>query len=320
MLRLYKPAVFQGDLRKKNYFEGWYFKHVSADLGTVFSFIPGIALNESDPHAFIQVIDGTTSESEYLVYPVSSFSWKKEKLYVSIGNSVFTGDSSFLDICGGKFRIEGEVRYSGIVRFPVTLSAPGIMGWYSYVPRMECRHGIVSANHTISGSLSINSKVTDFTGGKGYIEKDWGRSFPESYLWIQANNFKDTGTSFSFSVAKIPWIGKFFIGFICFLYYKKKYYLYTTWNRSSITRLTRNEDSFGIEVKNKGTVLRIDARMNFHGELMAPVSGMMTRRIRESIDSEVGIELLDRKGNSIYAGSSSRAGFELIEKILEYFN
>ena len=53
-------AIFQGHLEKKNYFEGWFLKHCSEDLDGVVSIIPGSALNSSDSHAFIQVMDGNT--------------------------------------------------------------------------------------------------------------------------------------------------------------------------------------------------------------------------------------------------------------------
>ena len=43
-MRLYNPEVFQGNLRKKHYFEGWYYKHVSQGLSCTFSFIPGISV------------------------------------------------------------------------------------------------------------------------------------------------------------------------------------------------------------------------------------------------------------------------------------
>ena len=66
------------------------------------------------------------------------------------------------------------------------------MGWYSFVPFMECNHGIVSVNHDLYGEISVNGNVIDFNNGKGYIEKDWGVSFPEAWIWIQSNNFRGT--------------------------------------------------------------------------------------------------------------------------------
>ena len=35
--------------------------------------------------------------------------------------------------------------------YPGTIFSPGIMGWYSFVPFMECKHGIVSINHDLTG-------------------------------------------------------------------------------------------------------------------------------------------------------------------------
>lgn len=78
------------------------------------------------------------------------------------------------------------------------------MGWYSYVPLMECKHGIVSVNHYLKGKIRINGNSIDLSEGKGYIEKDWGTSFPEVWIWIQSNNFTNPETSFTFSLAKIP--------------------------------------------------------------------------------------------------------------------
>ena len=43
--RLLHPLLFQGDLRRRRYFEGWYFKHVAAGGGAVFAFIPGVSLS-----------------------------------------------------------------------------------------------------------------------------------------------------------------------------------------------------------------------------------------------------------------------------------
>jgi tocopherol cyclase len=317
MLRLFNPAVFQGNLKKKNYFEGWYYKNVSASLKHVFSFIPGVSLNEKDPHSFIQIINGVTGETEYIAYPLSSFSWNSRKLYLKIGNSVFTDNSVCLDIKEGRFRVSGKLTFHEMVKYPSNILSPGIMGWYSFVPRMECRHGIVSVSHSIKGALEINNKLTDFDGGKGYIEKDWGRSFPEWYLWIQANNFTDAATSFCFSVAKIPWLGKYFTGFISFLYVSGKFYLFSTYNRSSIEKITRDADSVDIEIRNGMYVLKIHAEISHSGELRAPVQGMMTRRIREGMDSVVQLELSGPGNSLIYTDSSRRAGMEVVDKIFE---
>ncbi len=317
-LKVYKPEIFQGNLKKKNYFEGWYFKHVSSDLKHVLSFIPGISLTKNDPHAFIQVIDGINGNSEYITYDPDEFKWGKKSLYLKIGNSVFTDKYIDLNIQNEKLKIFGHLSYNNITAFPGSIFSPGIMGWYSFVPFMECKHGVVSVNHDVTGSLTENGHEIDFRNGKGYIEKDWGTSFPEAWLWIQANNFNDQGSSFSFSVAKIPWLGKFFIGFIAFLYYNNRFFLFSTYNNSEIMEIDHSSPTIGLILKNNENQLRVSVIKSTFGELRAPVSGDMSRRIKESIDSEISLSLFDKHNNLIYTDSSKRAGLECIDKIFEY--
>lgn len=317
-LRIYNPEIFQGNMKKKNYFEGWYFKHVSDDLKNVWSFIPGISLTSKDPHSFIQVINGITGESVYVTYPVDQFSFNKSEFSLKVGSSTFSDKSISLDINHENLKIKGELSYHNTTPYPGTLISPGIMGWYSFIPFMECKHGIVSVNHEIEGYITVNDVVTDFINGKGYIEKDWGTSFPETWIWVQANSFSDRGTSFQFSVAKIPWLGKFFIGFIAFLYYDKRFYLFSTYNNSVISEISHSENSIDIIINNKNFALTINAKKSTFGELMAPVSGNMTRRIKESIDSEVSLSLSDKNNKLIYSDSSKRAGLEIIDTIFDY--
>lgn len=317
-LKVYNPEIFQGNLKKKNYFEGWYFKNVSSDLQHVYSFIPGISLTENDKHAFIQVINGITGKTDYVTYPLDQFSWEQKKVYLKIGESVFTDNYVDLKIDNGNIKAEGHIDFKNNVKYPKSLFSPGIMGWYSFVPLMECKHGIVSVNHDLEGTINTNDGPVDFSGGKGYIEKDWGTSFPEAWIWIQANNFNNRNSSFTFSVAKIPWRGKFFIGFIAFLYYDNRFIIFSTYNNSKIEYINQSSNSLDLFIKNHEVSLKIRAVKSTFGELMAPVSGDMSRRIKESIDSEVTINLYNQKDELVCTDSSKRAGLEVIDKIFEY--
>jgi len=316
--RLFNPELFQGNLRKKHYFEGWYFKQVTQDQSYTFSFIPGVSLAENDSHAFIQIMNGFDRSTDYIRYPLDEFSWDKRNLLLKIGPSVFTGNEISLDIRGENIQVTGQINFKNIVKYPKSIFSPGIMGWYSFIPFMECNHGIVSVNHDLLGRISVNRNVIDFDGGKGYIEKDWGVSFPEAWIWIQSNNFKEHDTSFSFSVAKIPWMGKYFIGFITFLYLNKKFYLFSTYNKSTVSEIARNKDIIEISVRSSENILKIRVIQNLFGELRAPVSGEMSRRIKESIDSEVHIQLFNKYNILEYEGTGKSVGLEIIEKIFDY--
>jgi tocopherol cyclase len=319
-LRVYTPFVFQGNLKKHHYFEGWYFKHVSGDQQNTWSFIPGVSLNRNDPHAFIQIIDGIKGVTEYVRYPISDFNFDKKSASLRIGKSFFSENSISLNIENERTIINGEIQYHNSVKYPKSFIYPGIMGWYSFIPFMECNHGIISVNHTLSGILSVNGTLLNFDNGKGYIEKDWGTSFPEAWIWMQSNNFSTANTSFSFSIAKIPWLGKFFIGFISFLYYNNKFYLFSTYNKSAFTNITHSGNTIDFEISNRDFIIKVIARHSTFGELRAPISGDMSRRIKESVDSVITISLFDKQNNLIYNDTGKRAGLEVIDKIFEYLN
>lgn len=318
MGRIYKPEFFQGSLRKKHYFEGWYYKHVSADGNTVYSFIPGISLSEEDSHSFIQVINGISGETNYLTFPKEDFKAKKNMLHVNIDGSEFTDHYIDLNIDHENLSIKGRLNYSKTTPYPKSIFSPGIMGWYSFMPFMECYHGVVSANHSVEGILQINSEQLIFTKAKGYIEKDWGTSFPECWIWLQSNSFSHENASAFISVAKIPWLGKFFMGFIAFMCIDGKYYKFSTYNKSVLKKVERNGSSIDFELFNKKYKMLAKVTSNNSGELIAPNKGSMTRRIKESIDSDMEVQLFDSKNKLLFEDKSKRAGLEVIEEIFKY--
>jgi hypothetical protein len=316
--KVFKLEVFQGHLLKKHYFEGWYFKHVSFDQSQMYAFIPGISLSKDDPHSFIQVINGFTGETHYITYPVDQFKWSDKELFIQIGESVFTKNYINLNIDEPAIRVKGKLTYNGLTNFPKSFLSPGIMGWYTFVPFMECYHGVVSANHFIAGTLTINSSDVDFNQGKGYIEKDWGTSFPECWIWLQSNSFENKDTSLFLSVAKIPWLGKFFMGFIAFIYFDGRFHLFSTYNQSRLQGIRRYGNILSTELENENYRLEIEVLSKNSGVLLAPRHGTMNRRIKESIDSEVKVTLKTRNGGLVFSDHSKGAGLEIIETIFNY--
>lgn len=317
VVKIFKPAVFQGNISKRNYFEGWYLKHVSKNQDYVYAFIPGVSLNPENPHAFIQVINGVTGITQYIEYPLSAFSFNNKFFEVQIGDSVFSENFIFLQIETSEINVHGRLSYSDGVKYPSSLLSPGIMGWYSFVPFMECKHGVVSVTHHIEGTIVVNDLGIDFSGGKGYIEKDWGKSFPESWIWLQSNNFESTDACIMMSIAKIPWLGKYFTGFLGFLYLKNHFYTFSTYNKSEISEISLINEQLTLIFKNKEYCLKIKAHIKNSGVLRAPQLGKMTRHIKESVDSELEIELLTLAGKSIYSDKAYRAGLEVIEGIFD---
>jgi tocopherol cyclase len=316
---IFNRSGFQGRFREKDYFEGWYYKNVAGDLKSVFSFIPGISLSGDDPHAFIQIIDGLTNTTFYLRFDIREFSCEAGKFLVVIGKNVFTRDFISLDIDTDAIKVQGKLEFGKMTPYPSNLRSPGIMGWFSYLPFMECNHGVVSANHQVNGTVRIYGREHVFSNGKGYIEKDWGRSFPESYLWLQCNNFSDASASLFLSVAKIPWCGKFFIGFICFVLIDGEYHTFATYNGSKISHIEFSAKALKVILAGKKERLEILATQGEGGSLKAPVTGLMSRRIKESVSSTASFTLYPNDGTPMVKDEGRMAGLEIINNIFTYF-
>jgi hypothetical protein len=185
------------------------------------------------------------------------------------------------------------------------------MGWYRFVPFMQCYHGVVSLTHDLKGSLKINESTLQFDNGKGYIEKDWGSSMPSSWIWLQSNYFSQNN-SIMLSVADVPWLGKSFTGFLGFLYFDQKTYRFATYGRAKLDLQIIDENTFHVVIKDKKFTLILDAHKNTTGLLKAPVEGAMDRRIPEGIDAHLKMILLDKNNNCIYSDSTEITGLEMV--------
>lgn len=314
--KMNNSEYFQGNRKKKEYFEGWYFKMVSDDESSILSVIPGISLSQKGEkkHAFIQIIDGKTAETSYFQYSIEDFKFSKKIFAISIGNNYFSEDSIKLDIHNDSTSISGTIHMSNQTYLSKKEKKKkiGIMGWYRFVPFMECYHGVVSLDHKLKGSIKKNDKKFNFNEGKGYIEKDWGKSMPTSWVWLQSNNFSSENTSFMLSIANVPWVGSSFTGFLGFFLHNNKVYRFGTYTRAKLDLVSSNSDTLKIIISDKKNTYMIETYRSNYGILKAPVKGSMDRRISESVDAKLKLTVLDIQGNIIFKDSTAIAGLETV--------
>lgn len=312
--KLKNPEMFQGQYKKKNYFEGWYYKLIDSSQKNVWALIPGIAYGKdpNDGHAFIQVIEANSCRVHYFRYDIYDFKSSNRDFHVQIGNNHFNRNEIKLDLRGQDTLIQGHLTFHNIVPFPKKPLRPGIMGPFSFVPSMECYHGVVNIHHEIKGSLFENKSEIDFTNGYGYIEKDWGRSFPESWIWLQSNHFPQKNVSVMFSVAKIPWLLSHFTGFLSFLRIDDEVLMFATYTGAKIRKLKYENNLLTLSISSFKHTLEMEAKFSKGGVLKAPKNGMMDRTVTESITSNVNVRLYHNKSKRLlFEGEGMNTGFEL---------
>ena len=322
MSNIWRPEAFQGEGKKKDYFEGWYFKSVDKTENNAIVIIPGISLtrDQSLSHAFIMVIDARAHTMHYYRFAISDFSADAKTFEIAIGKNFFSIHDLHLDLNDGPNVIKAEMSFKDIHPWPISLLSPGVMGWYRFVPMMECYHGVLSFDHDIEGYISIDGDKRDLSGGKGYIEKDWGASMPSSWIWMQTNHFDEEDVSLSGSIAKIPWLGSYFTGYIFGLWHHGHLYKFTTYAGAKVDKLQVSSERIEIAIETHEYYLEIVADRREGVDIPAPSLGEMTSKVNETLDSHIDIKLYKKKKSGrdlVFSGIGRNAGLEFVGDVRE---
>ncbi len=303
---IFHPEGYHGRGRRSPFFEGWFIKLVDAFERHRLAVIPGISLcrDAAQSHAFVQVLQGGSGRTLYSRYPLGQCRAEEKRFDLTIGPNRFTSQEVKLDLEEQGWRITGRLTFSDPVIWPKTWRAPGVMGWYAWVPFMQCYHGVLSLDHTIHGVLNMQGERIDLTGGRGYMEKDWGCSFPSAYIWMQSNHFEKPGTSFTASIALIPWLRRSFIGFLIGVHHEQQLYTFATYTGAVIEKLAVDDDEIIFIIRSSEYRLTVQAFHALTGSLQAPAAAGMTNRIAETLDGKVLLRL-----------QSIREGRNLLEQV-----
>jgi len=298
--RLYEPEFYQGSERLSRYFEGWYYKIASA--GRTFALIPGVSRNRNDPHAFIQFIDGIAGISSYHRFALSEFCYSDDEFSIAIGENRF----SLHEMSVNLEPITADLRFRDATLWRGSGLQPGTMGWYSFVPFMQCKHGIIVMDACATGTVDQSELE-----GRFYMEKDYGRSFPNAWVWLQTNSFARPGVSLTCSIANVPFVGGAFTGFLAGLSVSGELFKFTTYLGSRIMQIDVSEDAVDLVIGDRRRRLTIHAERESGAELLAPRLGEMRGRVVETIQSSVEVELLV-DSELVFRGTGGSAGLEVV--------
>jgi hypothetical protein len=276
-------------MKNKHRFEGWYYKHQAN--GKSLALIPG----QASDGAFVQVV--TDNQAYCIPYNISHYQ-KGDALRV--GGNTFSPSGITLDIRRPELTLTGEIKYTGL-----TPIRGDIMGPFRFVP-MECRHGVISMKHSLSGTVVLNGEMLDFTEGIGYIESDSGRSFPTAYTWVQCNDFEQD-CSIMASVARIPFYGLTFLGCICAVWLNGREYRLATYNGVKILRCERGT----LELQRGKYRLSVKVDTSDGIALPAPNCGAMSRVIRESLSCPARFRFMEGE-RILFDGGSECASYEWV--------
>ena len=285
---------FGGHRRKRGYFEGWYLKLFNEK--ETLAFIPSYHADVNGKrYAMLQII-GTDKPLKF-VFDADELEAKEDEFRVRLPGCDFSckGMRFSLECCGHSLN-------GGIVFDGVAPPKKDIMGFFAGFPFMQCKHGVLSMLHNVNGKIIVDGKVYDFDGAYGYMEKDFGSSFPSSYVWTQSSDGKN---SVMLSVARIPYLGATFTGCVAFVYVGGREYRLATYNGAKVMR----NDAECVAIGRFAEKLEIyPIRENAHA-LAAPESGSMSRTVYETAAAVVRC-VFTIKGDTVLDMTVSAAGYE----------
>ena len=315
--RVWVPSLYQGGRVSRRYFEGWYFKCVDADERLAVAVIPGVSFSPDGnlAQSFVQVLrEG--GRTRFFSFPAADFRFEPAPPFrVAVAGCSFSETGMTLDLADDEGAVRGEVSFGPWSPWPVTLRAPGIMGWYRYVPRMECYHGVLSMDHGLHGVLTVDGDELRLDGGRGYVEKDWGRSFPSSWVWLQSNHFGRRGVSVTCSVAKIPWVSGSFVGHIAGLLIDGRLHRFATYTGAALATVETRPGGAHVVLRDAREELEIEAEGVAAGALKAPVLGAMEGRADEALGATARVCLRELRGGRpfvVFEGDGAHAGLEVM--------
>ena len=285
--------------RKKNYFEGWYTRFNTED-GIEFAVIFAVTKYEKDPHSFIQVFKENDKKCVYLKYKVEDFSFNDG--VVSIKNNQLSFDKLIVKTDNIDINIEMSNQET-LTDLGLRQSAMGIL---ENAP-LECFQEVVFMNGVSKGTCTLGNKKYDINGTT-YMEKTYGSKFPTKWIWIQSNKNKEN--SISFSIGKVPVLGKIAInGFLCVLRTVEKSYYFSTSNFSRI-KIAGTADKPIIILNKKGYKLKLFPTKSDDVLLVGPTKkGQMILDVFESINSNLEIKLY-YKNKQILHEKFEKVGYE----------
>ena len=258
--------------RRGPYFEGWYLKHQTRE-GAALALIPAVHTGGAGQRgASLQVV--SEGRTWWLEYPAEAFRASRGTFQIRMGENFFSDREVRLNV-----EREGLSLHGVLSCGPFTPLKSDIMGPFRFLPGMECSHGVVSMGHSLEGSVELNGAVMDFSGGRGYVETDRGRSFPRAYLWTQCVWREPRWGGVMLSVATIPLPAGSFTGCICAVLLEGREYRLATYRGARV----EGWSGAGGVIRQGKYRLSAELLEGRGAPLRAPVAGSMGRTIRESL-------------------------------------
>lgn len=284
-----------------NGFEGWYTRITDVDHHINIAVIFAKTTYHRDPHGFIQIYDGHRKTNDYFRYELADFKATDEGVYLKDNHLSL----HHMNIQAGDYHL--DIAFSK----PIHNQFKSAMGFLEKLP-LETFQEVVLMEAEFTGWVKLSKQETHVQG-KAYMEKTYGKKFPKTWFWLQANHFSTRGLALSMSGGHVPTLFFRPFGYFVLLSTPHKVYRFATYN---LARFKSHEDGPKVifNIKRGAYHLLIEVTDHQPIELVGPKDhGEMNLPVYECINAKVKL-VLKKSNQIILEDESSYAGFEWMMK------
>jgi tocopherol cyclase len=185
-------------------------------------------------------------------------------------------------------------------------------GLLSYLPIFEPGWQITMAHGLATGWIEWNGDRYEFSNAPAYSEKNWGRSFPQKWFWINCNSFDgepDLALTAGGGRRQVLWWMES-VGLIC-LHYKGKFYEFVPWN-SQVSWQIQPWGNWEMQARNDDFKVRLRGTSDRPGiYVRVPTAEGLSFRCRDTTNGRLTLELSEINGKTLLKAESFLGGLEI---------
>ena len=256
-----------------------------------------VTYHVDDPHAFIQVFDGHRKENTYHRFDADAFYEEDGTLH--IGHNTL-GDAS-IHLSVSNLTLKGTFK-------KLEPNRKSAMGFLRHFP-LQCFQEVLHMKGEFEGDISLNNASKKRFTASIYMEKTFGKRFPDRWFWLQANHFDDPSAMLSSAGGHVPLLFFRIFGFFALFRHEGKTYRFGSFKGSKV-KITDVSEKKVVRFSSLRHTLTVEITINKPTVLKGPAEyGKMELAVHETIDSDVKVTL--QKGSAtVFEGTSPLAGVE----------
>jgi tocopherol cyclase len=328
---------YHWDGYSQNFFEGWYYRITIPEIKESFAFMYSIEDPSGVASAGTAQILGAGEQYGYQVFPgVDGFwasrdnlglgHWNTHNLTITpqllsiddFNQHITTGYQATATLNQGILNIPGQSPCRWCYQIQ-PIYGWGNPQWFqqstggllSFLPIFEPGWQVLMAHGLATGWIEWQGNRYEFTEALAYSEKNWGRSFPQKWFWLNCNCFEGEPnlalTAGGGRRQVLTWMEEVaMIG----IHYQGEFYEFVPWNAQVHWQI----DPWGkwqMQADNYFYQVELTGHTDLAGTMVqVPTDQGLVYRCRDTTHGLLSLTLRDRSGKIIISATSALAGLE----------